>query len=140
MKKSCACLCLAIAAALGGCAYTHPPAIAARPPARIGAWGLDLTTRDATVRPGDDFFRYADGHWLDTTQIPADRSRWGAFDALAEDAQNKVHELIETLPVTQPRKKGARFLSRLHGHRGHQPRGPCACGTGVDRDRHGALA
>jgi putative endopeptidase len=102
MKTKYAFLGLAIAAALGGCAYTDPPAIAGRPPAQIGAWGLDLTTQDATVRPGDDFFRYANGHWLATHEIPADRSRWGAFDALDEDAQKKVHELIESLPATEP--------------------------------------
>src|SRR5580693_3064087 len=65
--------------------------------AQIGAWGLDLTTHDTTVKPGDDFFRYATGHWMDTHEIPADRSRWGAFDALDEDAQNRVHTLIEAL-------------------------------------------
>ena len=35
-------------------------------------WGVDRA-RDLSVRPGDDFYRYADGHWLDSNQIPADR-------------------------------------------------------------------
>ena len=32
----------------------------------LGTWGVDLTTRDTTVKPGDDFYRYANGKWLDT--------------------------------------------------------------------------
>jgi putative endopeptidase len=70
--------------------------------AQIGAWGLDLTTHDTTVKPGDDFFRYATGHWMDTHEIPADYSRWGWFDELNEDAQNKVHALIEALAPDAP--------------------------------------
>jgi putative endopeptidase len=70
--------------------------------AQIGAWGLDLTAHDTAVKPGDDFYRYANGHWLDTHEIPADRTRWGAPDALEEDARNKVHALIEALPSAAP--------------------------------------
>ena len=70
--------------------------------AQIGAFGLDLSTHDPTVRPGDDFFRYANGHWLDTHEIPADRTRWGASDALVEDALQKVLTLIEALPAGAP--------------------------------------
>jgi putative endopeptidase len=97
-----------IGAGLAACANTQPPvalaqrSAAASQPAQIGAWGLDLTTHDTTVKPGDDFFRYADGHWLDTHEIPADRSRWGSFDALDEDAQKKVHALIAVLPAGAP--------------------------------------
>jgi putative endopeptidase len=96
---------LAIGAALCACADTHPPVAPApmsAPPfeqAQIGAFGLDLTAQDRTVKPGDDFFRFADGHWLDTQKIPADRARWGAFDVLDEEAQRKVHELIAALPA-----------------------------------------
>jgi len=98
---------LGILAGLVGCANTHSSAPSARSAgashqAQIGAFGLDLSTRDATVRPGDDFFRYANGHWLDTHEIPADRSRWGAPDALDEDAQQKVRALIEALPPGAP--------------------------------------
>jgi putative endopeptidase len=105
MNNSRATLLFGIVSALGACVNTHPPASVppdtsapSSQPAQIGAWGLDLTTHDTTVKPGDDFFGYANGHWLDTHEIPADRARWGWFDALDEDAQRKVHELIEALP------------------------------------------
>jgi putative endopeptidase len=43
------------------------------PPLKYGAWGFDLTGMDRATRPGDDFFRYANGAWLDRTAIPADK-------------------------------------------------------------------
>ena len=40
--------------------------------------GLDLAGMNKAVKPGDDFFRYANGTWLDKTEIPADRASWGS--------------------------------------------------------------
>ena len=57
-------------------------AVAAKP--AFGTWGIDLATFDRTVEPGDDYFRYVNGAWLDKTAIPPDRTRWGAFDVLAK--------------------------------------------------------
>jgi putative endopeptidase len=71
-------------------------------PAAIPPWGLDLAGRDLTVRPGDDFYRYADGHWLDSNQIPPDRSRWGSFDVLDERAQQQVLDIVQALPARAP--------------------------------------
>ncbi|MGH8137064.1 MAG: M13 family metallopeptidase [Steroidobacteraceae bacterium] len=85
-------------------ACTHgpvaPPAAApATPavPAQIGEWGLDLTAHDPAVKPGDDFYRYADGHWLDTSQIPPDRTSWNAFTQLAQKAQEDLRTIAESL-------------------------------------------
>ena len=35
--------------------------------------GIDKANMDATARPQDDFYRYVNGHWLDTTEIPPDK-------------------------------------------------------------------
>jgi putative endopeptidase len=66
--------------------------------ANIGDWGLDLTTHDTTVKPGDDFYRYADGHWMDTNQIPPDRTSWSSFMALADTAEHEIRTIAESLP------------------------------------------
>jgi putative endopeptidase len=63
----------------------------------IGTFGVDLTARKDSVRPGDDFFQYANGTWLDTFEIPADRIRWGAFDILRDQSDERVRSLIEEL-------------------------------------------
>ena len=67
--------------------------------AQIPPWGLDLTARDRSVKPGDDFYRYANGHWLDTHNIPPDRARWGAFPELQERSLEQVRGLLEALPA-----------------------------------------
>ncbi len=89
-------------ALLAGCATqttaTAPPT-PARPPAAIGAWGIDLAARDLSARPGDDFFKYANGTWAANTQIPADRTRWGTFDMLREKSDNDVRTIIEEVAL-----------------------------------------
>ncbi len=52
--------------------------------ARPAAHGIDLAGIDRAVLPGDDFFRYANGAWLKSTEIPADRSSYGTGAVLAE--------------------------------------------------------
>ena len=66
---------LAVILALGaGVALAAGPVLAAEPaPLKYGAWGFDLTARDLKTRPGDDFFRFANGAWLDHTPIPGDK-------------------------------------------------------------------
>src|SRR5689334_17461393 len=61
----------------------------------IGKWGFDLAAMDPTIKPGDDFFRYANGTWMKTTQIPADRTRWGSFNILAAKSEQDVKDLVQ---------------------------------------------
>jgi len=67
-----------------------------------GKFGIDLTTLDESIKPGDDFYRYAIGHWLQTNSIPSDRTRWGTMDQLSEDADARVRKLIQELPEHAP--------------------------------------
>jgi putative endopeptidase len=61
----------------------------------FGPFGIDLSAQDKAVRPGDDFYRYVDGHWLATEKIPADRTTWGSFAVLREQADSDVKSIIE---------------------------------------------
>ncbi|MGE0828514.1 MAG: M13 family metallopeptidase [Hyphomonadaceae bacterium] len=76
-----------------------PPPPPATPP-DIGSFGVDLTARDLAVKPGDDFFRYCNGTWMRTTEIPADRTRWGAFDQLAAKAESDVREIVQSVAAS----------------------------------------
>ncbi|MCR6646116.1 MAG: M13 family metallopeptidase [Terricaulis sp.] len=90
-------------ALLAGCATgaaQSTSAPAPRPPAAIGAFGVDLTGRDLSVAPGDDFYRYANGGWVDRTEIPADRSRWGTFDILRDKADQDARAIIDELAAS----------------------------------------
>ncbi|HVY82089.1 MAG TPA: M13 family metallopeptidase [Steroidobacteraceae bacterium] len=93
---------------------TGAPSVPAAPPARIGKWGIDLTSRDASVKPGDDFYRYAIGHWLDTNEIPPDRTSWSTFAMLANEAEQQLRELIEALPADAPPGSNAQKVRDMY--------------------------
>ena len=68
-----------------------PPALAAPP----GTRGLTLADLDTTVAPCRDFYRYADGGWIDRAKMPAAYSRYGGFEELADRNLDQVHRLLE---------------------------------------------
>jgi putative endopeptidase len=61
----------------------------------FGAFGVDLTTRKASVKPGDDFFVNVNGAWLDTFAIPADKASYGVAEKLDDEARANVRKIIE---------------------------------------------
>ncbi|HIL58398.1 MAG TPA: M13 family peptidase, partial [Rhodothermales bacterium] len=77
---------------LAALAAVASPALAQTAPLGLG---VDTTAMDRSVRPQDDLFRYTNGAWLETLQIPDDKSRYGSFDILREKAERDVRAIIE---------------------------------------------
>ncbi|MBD8873213.1 M13 family metallopeptidase [Rhodanobacter sp. DHB23] len=90
-------LAAAIAAALCG-----TPALAATPAAHDPDIGIDLAGIDHSVQPGDEFFDYANGNWLKTAQIPADRSSTGTFLKIFELTEQHTADLIRNAGASHP--------------------------------------
>ena len=67
-----------------------------------GEFGLDLYSMDTSVAPGDDFFRYVNGTWYDEFEMPADRTRYGAFSLLREKSEQRVKFIIDDLAEAKP--------------------------------------
>jgi predicted metalloendopeptidase len=65
--------------------------------AELGSFGVELDARDESIKPGDDFFKYAGGTWYDNFVMPSDKTRFGAFDKLAERSETQIKELIEEI-------------------------------------------
>lgn len=65
--------------------------------AELGSFGVDLSARNEAVKPGDDFFMYASGGWYDNYELPADKTRYGAFTALADRSEEQVKNIIDGL-------------------------------------------
>jgi putative endopeptidase len=84
-------LCAATAALLVGAA--HAEDLAKSP--TYGTWGLDLTAGDPSVKPGDDFYQYAEGRAIAAMTIPADRTRYGSFIKLADLSDARGRQVIE---------------------------------------------
>src|SRR3954447_6333790 len=66
---------------------------AATPPAKSS--GLDVAGMNRSVKPGDDFNAYANGNWIKNTPIPPDRSSFGVFTILEENANKRTSDLIQ---------------------------------------------
>src|SRR3954469_24833143 len=69
-----------------------PPAAPA-----FGTFGIDTAQMDTAVKPGDDFVRYVNGKWMASVKMPADKSRYGMFDALRDKAEADVRTLVDEL-------------------------------------------
>jgi putative endopeptidase len=76
------------------------PALAQKP----AKGSFDMSNFDASVRPQDDFFQYANGGWLKKTKIPDNESRWGAFNEIADRNREILREILEAAA-----KKGAKL-------------------------------
>lgn len=85
------------------------------------ASGIASDELDPTIRPQDDLFRHVNGKWIDRTEIPDDKARWGSFMVLAEQSEAAVREIIEAAQNapegTEERKFGDLFTSFLDEER-----------------------
>ncbi|HEY6893263.1 MAG TPA: M13 family metallopeptidase N-terminal domain-containing protein, partial [Rhodanobacteraceae bacterium] len=88
-------------------ASAAPKAPAPAPAAKVLGSGIDKVNMDAAARPQDDFYRYVNGHWLDTTEIPADKPSYGVFAKLFDDAQANLRTIIEEAAKGDPSKLDA---------------------------------
>ncbi|WP_375386406.1 M13 family metallopeptidase [uncultured Microbacterium sp.] len=83
--------------------------------------GLALDDLSAEIRPQDDLFRHVNGQWLERTEIPEDKARWGSFHLIAEQAEKHVRTIIEESqdaePGTETRKIGDLYASFLDTER-----------------------
>jgi len=85
-----------VAAVIAACAVSALACRGAAPPAaKETGRGIDVAGMDRSVKPGDDFFRYANGTWDKMTPIPPDRSTWGLDSELDEDATAHTRSLLE---------------------------------------------
>ena len=74
---------------------------------RFGSWGVDLEGMDRSVKPGDDFFRFVNGKWAATTQIPPDKTSFGAFVMLRDLSEARVHAILDRWAAEKKLKAGS---------------------------------
>ena len=87
---------------------------------RLGVWGFDSTGVRPDVSPGDDFFAYTNGQWVARTEIPADKTSYGGFEALRELSERRVRSILESAaanshsePSSDARKIGDFYTSYM---------------------------
>ncbi len=63
--------------------------------------GIVLNDLDRTARPGDDFYQFACGGWMKNNPLPAAYSRFGSFDRLAQDNNERINSILNELLKNQ---------------------------------------
>ncbi|KXI27044.1 M13 family metallopeptidase [Paraglaciecola hydrolytica] len=106
-KTSMIALGVALALGLSACTPAQKDETATIQPAAPLISGIDLTAIDSTVKVQDDLFRHVNGHWLNTTEIPADKSRYGIFNVLHDDTQEHLKALIQEAAAATDFKAGS---------------------------------
>lgn len=78
--------------------------VAASDPAAAdwGDFGVQTQWMEKDVKPGDDFDTFVNGKWVETTELPADRTRWGSFDELRELSSQRLHGIMDDLIASKP--------------------------------------
>ncbi|HEY8682207.1 MAG TPA: M13 family metallopeptidase N-terminal domain-containing protein, partial [Rhodanobacter sp.] len=91
---------------------------------QYGAWGFDAAGAQMSIKPGDNFFRYANGTWLDRTPIPADKPAVSLRLAMTDRTEQRLHAMMEAAaarttdhPATLQDKVGAFYHSFMDAAR-----------------------
>jgi putative endopeptidase len=96
-------LCLAVSAfAVGGHAKSKPRHTTTHPKKFI-----DPANMDTSIKPGDDFYDYANGNWIKNNPIPGKETRWGSFNILHQDNTDKLLGLLREVSTATGQPKGS---------------------------------
>ncbi len=68
---------------------------------------LDLSGRDTTVSPADNFFEYANGNWVKDTKIPSSKTGWGSFYIVRDQALTNMRTILDSCQELEQPKKGS---------------------------------
>ena len=120
---------LAAPVLLAGCAHNAPlpatPVEAApvtepdpapqpeKPKPVYGTYGFDTAGMDPAIKPGDEFYNYANGAWAKNTPIPADKSNYGSFNILDDNAKKQTHEILDAAKADPNSKIGTAYATYL---------------------------
>ncbi len=69
--------------------------------------GVKTSYMDTSVSPGKDFFRYANGSWVDNTQIPDEYPSWGSFNVLRDENLAQLRAMLEEAAASTNAEPGS---------------------------------
>lgn len=117
---------------------------------KIAGKFIETGYMDSSVKPGDDFFRFVNGKWLDTVRIPETESGIGSFDDLYYRTRDRLHELLDSISRKQQeagsieQKVGDFYASGLDSviieERGYEPAKPYLQKIDAIKNAEGVMA
>ena len=75
---------------------------------------LQAQTMDRSADPCTDFYQFANGKWLASSPVPADRSRYGAYDEVSERNQNELKAIVEAAMASDDQRPIARLVGAFY--------------------------
>ncbi|OSZ66749.1 peptidase M13 [Sphingomonas sp. IBVSS2] len=84
-----------------------------KPKPVYGSYGFDTAGMDPAIKPGDDFYNYANGAWAKNTPIPADKSNYGSFNILDDNAKKQTHAILDAAKGDPNSKIGTAYATYL---------------------------
>ncbi len=69
--------------------------------------GIDRSAMNPEVRPQDDFYEYVNGTWLQTTELPSDKSDYGSFTELADEAELQLQAIVKEVSAKESVEQGS---------------------------------
>lgn len=75
---------------------------------------IDKANMDTNIRPGDNFYLYANGSWLQNNPVPASRTRWGSFDMLREESSKRLRTLLDDAVINRSRDRKTQVIADFY--------------------------
>lgn len=75
---------------------------------------IDKSNMDLSVKPGDNFFLYANGNWIRNNPVPASKTRWGSFDMLREESSKRLQTLLTAAAASGATDRPTRLIGDFY--------------------------
>ncbi len=75
---------------------------------------IDAANMNTAVKPGDNFYLYANGTWLKDNPVPASKTRWGSFDVLRQNSLDRLKKLCEDAAAGKIKDSAAQRVGALY--------------------------
>ena len=91
---------------------------------------IDRNNMDLSIKPGDNFYLYANGNWIKHHPVPASKTRWGSFDELREESSKRMQTLLDDAAKHTSKGRSTQMIGDLYASgmdsaaieaRGYQP-------------------
>lgn len=75
---------------------------------------IDKANMDLSVKPGDNFYEYANGNWIKNNPVPSSKTRWGSFDVLREESSKRLQSLLEEAMKNTGKDRKTQMIGDLY--------------------------
>lgn len=75
---------------------------------------IDKANMDLSVKPGNNFYKYANGNWIKNNPVPASKTRWGSFDELREQSSKRLQSLLQDASTKKVRTRKTQIIGDFY--------------------------